>query len=88
MPTTTFQGYNAQELTPDDNNNITIGGTSIDNLENGVCLYIGGSGNIKVTMLSGQIVTFVGLVAGSFLPIQIKKLWATDTSATNIIGLY
>jgi hypothetical protein len=88
MPTTTFQGYNAQALTPDDNNDITIGGTSIDNLENGVCLYVGTGGDITVTMLSGQVVTFSNVPNGSFMPIQIKKLWSSGTGASNILGLY
>jgi hypothetical protein len=43
---------------------------------------------MKVTMVSGQIVTFVNVQGGTFMPIQIKKLWATDTTASNFIALY
>lgn len=88
MPTTTFQGYNAEVVTPDDNNDITIGGTAIDGLENGVCLYVGTGGDLKVTMISGQVVTFTNVPNGSFMPIQVKRVWASGTGASDILGLY
>jgi hypothetical protein len=88
MPVNTLQGFNAENITPNDSENITISGSTIDGLDNGVCPYIGTTGNIKVTMVSGQIVTFVNVQGGTFMPIQIKKLWATDTTASNFIALY
>lgn len=50
-------------------------------------LYIGGNGNIRVTMLGGGDVTFVGVVAGSILRIQVTKVLSTLTTATNIVAL-
>ena len=50
-------------------------------------LYVGVGGNIKVTMNSGAVVTFTGVLAGTILPVQVITLW-TDTTATGIIGLY
>lgn len=88
MPTNTLQGFNAQEITPDDNNNITLGGQPIDGLENGVCLYVGVTGNIKVTLIGGQTVTFTNVQGGSFLPIQINKLFSTGTTATSFVAVY
>ena len=88
MPTNTLQGFNAQEITPDDNNNITLGGQAIDGLENGVCLYVGVTGNIKVTLIGGQTVTFTNVQGGSFLPIQINKLFSTGTTATSFVAVY
>jgi len=88
MPVNTFQGFNAEAITPDDNNNITIGGSTIDGLDNGVCIYVGTGGNIKVTMVGGQVVTFNNVPNGSFLPIQVKKVWSTGTGASDLLGLY
>ena len=88
MPVNTFQGFNAESVTPSDSQGITIGGSSIDGLDNGVCLYIGTGGDLKVTMVGNQVVTFVNVPNGSFLPIQVKKVWATDTNASDILGLY
>jgi len=51
-------------------------------------LYIGGSGDAKVDMALGNTVTFVGLQAGTVLPIQVTRVYSTDTTATNILALY
>lgn len=88
MPVNTFQGFNAEVIIPDDNNGITIGGSSIEGLDNGVCIYVGTGGNIKVTMVGNQVVTFNNVPNGSFLPIQVKKVWATGTGASDLLGLY
>jgi hypothetical protein len=49
-------------------------------------LYVGGAGNLVVTMTSGAVVTFTGVAAGSILPISVKRV-ANATTATSIIGL-
>jgi hypothetical protein len=51
-------------------------------------LYIGGDGNVKVDMALGNTVTFAGLLAGTILPVQVTRVYSTDTTATNIIALY
>lgn len=50
-------------------------------------LYIGVGGNVKVDMSSSGTVTFVGVGAGTLLPIYVKRVYATGTTATNIIAL-
>lgn len=50
-------------------------------------IYVGGSGNVKITDPQGNAVTFVGAVAGTILPVMAKRIWATGTTATNLIGL-
>ncbi len=54
----------------------------------GAILYVGGSGNIKLTTASGSILTFNGLNAGTFVPVQTIKVFNTGTTATNIIALW
>jgi hypothetical protein len=51
-------------------------------------LYVGGAGNVAVLMASGQTVTFVGVAAGSVLPIRVARVNSTNTTATNIVALY
>lgn len=59
------------------------------NIECSRALYIGTSGNLKVTMVEGGDVTFNNLVAGTVLPIQVTRLWLTGTTAAmNILILY
>jgi hypothetical protein len=36
----------------------------------------------------GDDVVFYGVLAGSFLPIQVTRVFSTNTSATNIIALW
>lgn len=51
-------------------------------------IYVGGAGNISVIPLVGSTpVTFVGLQAGQLLPIRVKRVRATGTTATDIVGL-
>jgi len=50
-------------------------------------LYVGGTGDVVVTMAEDEnVVTFVGVPAGSILPIQVIKVMAA-TTATNIVAL-
>lgn len=51
-------------------------------------LYVGVTGNVAVCPL-GQTspVTFVGVQAGTILPIACQGVNATNTTATNILGL-
>jgi hypothetical protein len=51
-------------------------------------LFIGGAGNVAVITAAGDTVTFNGLAAGSILPVQVTRVLATGTTATNIIALY
>ncbi|OJT95466.1 MAG: hypothetical protein BGN83_04940 [Rhizobium sp. 63-7] len=50
-------------------------------------LYVGGGGNLSVTMLSGEVVTLANVFAGSILPLRAVRVRATGTTATDIVGL-
>ena len=51
-------------------------------------LYIGGAGNVNVDVADGTTVVFAGLAAGTILPVRVKRVRATSTTATNIVALY
>ncbi len=56
---------------------------------NGAVLYCGGiDGNIKVETIGGDLVTFIGLKAGTFLPVQVRKVFDTDTTMTNLLAIW
>lgn len=84
----TFQALNGEVITPSNTNNLTLSGGSIEAGETGACIYVGTGGNLRVTMLGGQDITFRNLPSGAFLPIQVKKVWATGTTATDLLSLY
>ena len=75
----------AASVTPSDTVDIpsVTGGTN-----NGCVLYVGGAGNVRVLTVGGDDVTFVGLSAGQFIPVQVKRVYATSTTATNIVALW
>lgn len=70
---------NAFAVTPADGSNLTHAARA---------LFVGGAGDIKVDTLGGDTVTFTGVVAGSILPVRILKVYATGTTATNIVAVY
>lgn len=49
-------------------------------------IYVGGAGNISVIMMSGETVTFNSVPVG-ILPIKVKRIRSTGTTATNMIAL-
>lgn len=50
-------------------------------------LYVGGTGDVAVRMVSGNTATFSAVAVG-ILPIQVNKVLSTGTSATLILALY
>lgn len=70
---------NAFAVTPADGSNLTHAARA---------LFVGGAGDIKVDTLGGDTVTFTGVLAGSILPVRILKVYATGTTATNIVAVY
>ncbi len=51
-------------------------------------LYIGGAGDVAVIPRGrSTAVTFVGVAAGTILPVQVSRVMSTNTTATNIVGL-
>ena len=49
-------------------------------------IYIGGAGNLTVTLLSGNSITFNGALAGTILNIAATNVSAA--TATNMVALY
>jgi hypothetical protein len=54
----------------------------------GCFLYVGGTGNVSVVTIGGDIIVFNGVPAGTTLPIQVVKLRSTGTTATLINALW
>jgi hypothetical protein len=54
----------------------------------GAFLFIGGAGNVAVTTIGGDEVTFNATPIGTVLPVQVLKVKATGTTATLINALW
>ena len=72
-------GANAFAITGNDSADMT-------NATRGI--YVGGAGDVKITMVGGGTVTFVAVPAGAFLPVRAARVFATGTTATSMVGLY
>lgn len=60
--------------------------TDFANVTRGI--YTGAGGDIAVVFKDDTVLTFVGTVAGSILPVRAKRVNSTNTAATGMIGLY
>jgi hypothetical protein len=71
---------NAAAVTPSDSTDLTTSARG---------LYIGGDGNVVVDMVgTGSTITFTGLTAGTILPVRVKRVRSTNTTATPIVALW
>lgn len=71
----------ASEVTPDDED--LLGPTT--------GLYVGATGDVTVVFAfdaSNTPVTFVDVPTGMFMPIAVKQVHATGTTASDIVALY
>lgn len=81
-----LQTERAAAVTPSDTVNIPyVGGGDI---KWSCVLYVGGAGNLRVLTDGEDDVIFYNVAAGSFLPVQVKRVFATNTTATNIVALW
>lgn len=53
-----------------------------------VALYVGTAGHVKLTCWGGDTATFKNVAAGSVLPVRCRRVYATGTTASDIVGLF
>ncbi len=54
-------------------------------------LYVGtaaAGATLKVRSAGGDDATFVNIQQGSFIPVQVKRVYKTGTTASNIVALF
>jgi hypothetical protein len=62
-------------------------GTNITGTVEPCVLYVGTGGDLEVTTAGGDVVTFVGIASGTFLPVQVIRVSMFSTAA-NIVALW
>ena len=83
-----LQGRSAAAVTPSNTSNIPSVSTQDGSGNNGCVLYVGGVGNLKVLTVGGNEVTFTDVPTGTFVPVQVLRVFATGTTATNIVAIW
>ena len=69
--------HHAVTVAPSDTNDLPAASTAI---------FVGGTGNLKVTMLGGEILTFNNGPVG-WHPIRATRVW-TGTTATGVVAVW
>lgn len=69
---------NAFAVTPSDGADLTNWALAI---------YVGGSGDVRLVTWGGETVTFANAPVG-VLPVRARRVLATGTTATGLVGLY
>lgn len=75
----TYQAIKSVDVTPDDSSDLAIIGAII---------FVGGGGNLEVTTVSGDTVIYYNLPDAYTLPVQVRRVLNTNTTATFIIAQY
>ena len=69
----------AAAVTPNDTTDLAIAAKR---------LWIGGAGNVKLNTVGGSTVTYTAVPAGTYLNVRVSRVYATGTTATNIVAEY
>ena len=85
MPTNLIvrQGTTGVVVTPSDSTDITG-----SNANTPATLFVGNGGDIDVITLGGSTLLLKNIADGSFLPIQVTRVKATLTTATDIVAIF
>lgn len=68
---------------------VTVTPSDATTLEPTFGLYVGAAGDVTVDMRdSGKNVPYKAVAAGTFLPIQVTRVYQTGTTASDILALY
>ena len=51
-------------------------------------IFVGGAGDVAVVTSGGDTLTFTGVTAGPMLPIRVKQILSTNTTATDMIIIW
>lgn len=66
----------------------TVTTSNTVNFDTASVIFVGGGGNVRVLTAQGTDVTFTGVLAGSILPVQVLRVFATNTTATNMVRVF
>jgi len=59
-----------------------------DNLHKPSVVYVGATGAVRVLTAQGDDVVFLGVPTGAVVPVQVVRVFATNTTATSLVGIY
>ena len=58
-----------------------------DSMSPGYSLFVGTAGNVRVLTVTGQTVTLSNIADASWIPLQVQLVYATGTTAADIVAM-
>jgi|TARA_R110002167_G_scaffold153454_1_gene347676 hypothetical protein len=83
-----LQTSRAAAVIPSDTINIPSVSTENGRGNNGCVLYVGTGGDLNVLTAGGDTVILKGVPTGSFIPIQVVRVFNIATTASDILALW
>ena len=51
-------------------------------------IYVGQGGDLRVRMVSGEVVTLAGTASGAVYPLRVRQVYGTGTTASALVAFY
>lgn len=84
----TFKKHNRSLTTPPENA-LAIEPSDSQLLGNVTrAVFVGTGGSLRVRMLGGGVVTLSNIAPGTLVPLRVTHVYATGTTAANLVGLW
>jgi hypothetical protein len=80
-----LQANKAKSVTVSDTDNIEL---LTGRGNRGCVLFVGTGGDLRVLTEGGDDVVFKNVADGSFLPVQVVRVFSTNTTASDILALW
>lgn len=81
-----LQGIRASAVTPSDTDNIpNVTGSPTTQP---CVLYVGATGDLRVLTEGGDDVTFFNVQGGTFFPVNVLRVFADGTGASQIVAIW
>lgn len=66
-------------ITPNDSIDLSVSTRTI---------RVGGAGDLRITTVGGDTITIPACLPGEYVSIRVSRVWAANTTATLLTGLY
>lgn len=87
MPAINRTGFDVSKTTPATGGEAVTPSDATELTYISRALWVGGAGAVAVLMETGEVLTLSGVPAGTLLPLRVKRVNATNTTATLIVAL-
>ena len=74
-----------KQMTADDA--ITVDISAADHVIKSGAIYVGVTGDVKITSVQGTVSVWVAFPAGAIIPCKVSRVWKVGTTASSMLAL-